>query len=146
MITWCSEILEECGRRRSRQERENERDGSASLWGKWRGGGGVIYAKLIHRPRCEKNLSRRESAYHIHYESQRWHANSAITAILNSSNHNRYRAPDLIRFHPDSAYVFLRPLRSDSGERRNWIGQRGALKRVVIGSGRVWVGDKWRLL
>lgn len=109
-------------------------------------GGMMICAKLIHHPRCDARAmchsEQRESISHTLGVSTLTR-NSAIRAILNTSNHHRYRDPDLIRFDTDSAYVFLLP-GSDFGEHRNWIGRKSAQSCVVIDSGRVCMGGKCR--
>ncbi|KAK2856870.1 hypothetical protein Q5P01_005605 [Channa striata] len=64
--------------------------------------------------------------------------NSAIMAILNTSNPDRYRAPVFIRLDSDSAYVILQPA-SDFRESKTSAEVRqpdGSYKAVNA----VWVG------
>lgn len=110
-------------------------------------GKGMICAQLIHhrqREQHQSNMLQRTQRAHLctcirslctEAPNVCDSTNSTNTAILNTSNHNRYRAPDLIRFDTDSAYVILQP-GSDFRERRNSVGWRSTLKCVVIDTGR----------
>lgn len=130
IITCCSKILKECNRQRSETDRHHyvNDEGLAA-------DGCCTYSpSSVRNPRA---ICHRVHITHIRSLG----TDGAITAALNTGNHDRYRAPDLIRFDTDSACVFLRP-GSDSGERTNWIGWESALNCVVIDGGRVWTGGK----